>query len=178
MANTFHIEPEMYQQIVEHLLKNSKEQVAFAFADVTIAEDGSLLRAFDLYLVPPKEFQFQSSYHISLTDDGLARVIKMAWDKEASLVDFHSHVSDLQAAQFSSSDLYGFSDWVPHIWWRLKGKPILAMVVSPFSFDALVWRVSPDQPEALAALHVGGEVKRPTGLTLKALEGSRGHRQV
>ena len=91
-----------------------------------------------------------SAPYISLTDDGLARVIIMAWDKEAALVDLPSHVSDLQPAHFSPSDIYGFSDWVPHIWWRLKGKPILAMVVSPFSFDALVWRVPPDQPEALA----------------------------
>jgi hypothetical protein len=168
----------MYQKVVEHLLKNSKEQVAFAFADVTITEDGVVFWAFDLYLVPPEEFQFQSGYHISLTDDGLARVIKMAWDKEAALVDLHSHVSGLHPAQFSPSDQYGFREWVPHIWWRLKGRPVLAVVVSPSSFDALVWRVSPNKPEGLAALHVGDDAKTPTGLTLKEIERTRGQREV
>ena len=178
MENKLHIGPDMYQQIVEHLLKNSKEQVAFAFVDVTSSENRVVFKAFDFYLVPPEEFRFQSSYHISLTDDGLARVIKMAWDKKAALVDLHSHVSSQHPAQFSPSDQYGFCEWVPHIWWRLKGKPVLAVVVSPSSFDALVWRVSPNDPEGLAALNIGGEVKLPTGLSLRELRRTRGPREV
>ena len=178
MGNELHIEPEAYERVVDHLLKNGTEQVAFAFADVTVAAAGVVFRVSDLYLVPPDEFQFQSGYHISLTDDGFARVIKMAWDKQAALVDFHSHVSDYYPAQFSPSDLYGLREWVPHIWWRLKGKPTLAVVVSPSSFDALVWRLSPTEPEALDPLHVGSQIKTPTGLTLRALERSRGQREV
>ena len=102
----------------------------------------------------------------------------MAWDKQAALVDFHSHMSDVYPAQFSPSDLYGFRDWVPHVWWRLKGKPVLAVVVSPSSFDSLVWRASPNDPEVLTTLHVGGDAKSPTGLTLKELERSGGQQQV
>jgi hypothetical protein len=178
LGNELHIEPETYQQVVEHLLKNSTEQVAFVFADVTARDNGVVFRTSGLYLVPPEDFQFQSGYHISLTDDGLARVIKMAWDKQTALIDLHSHVADLFPAQFSPSDLYGFREWVPHIWWRLKGKPVLAAVVSPSSFDALVWRLSPNEPEGLVALHVADEVKSPTGLTMKALERIRGQREV
>lgn len=178
MGNELYIDPDGYQQVVEHLLKNNTEQVAFAFADVIAGDNGVLFRASGLYLVPPEDFQFQSGYHISLTDEALARVIKMAWDKQAALVDLHSHVSDLYPAQLSPSDLHGLREWVPHIWWRLKGKPVLAAVISPSSFDALVWRLSPGEPEALAALRVGDEVKPPTGFTLRALERTHGRREV
>ncbi len=96
----------------------------------------------------------------------------------AALVDIHSHVSDAYPAQFSPSDISGLREWVPHIWWRLKGKPVLAVVVSPSNFDSLVWRMSPNDPEGLEALNVGGEVRLPTGLTLSALERSHGQREV
>jgi len=174
VPNELHIPPDTYEQIRRHLLKDTTEQVVFAFADVTATEEGVLFSAAEVYCVQAHETQFQSGYHISLTDDCLARVIKVAWDKQAALVDFHSHLSDLYPAQFSPSDLYGFREFVPHIWWRLRHKPLLAMVMNPSGFDALVWRTSPDAPEALAALRIGEDVKAPTGLTLKVLERSRG----
>ena len=178
MANELHIPPTTYEQIRGHLLSDASEQVAFAFGDVTSTDEGVTIRASDVYLVQPHEFQFQSGYHISLTDDCLAKVIKMAWDKQAALVDFHSHLWDGRPAEFSPSDMYGFREWVPHIWWRLKGKPVLAIVVSPSSFDALVWRVSPSEPEPLEGLHAGGQVVAPTGLTIRTLENARGQREV
>ncbi len=174
MTNHLDIAPSVHDRLFEHLFKDGMEQVAFVFAEATATGDGVLFSAQDAYLVQADEFAFQSEYHVSLNDDCLGRVIKQAWDRKASLVDLHSHISGLHPTRFSPSDLCGLSDFVPHVWWRLKHKPIAALVVSPSSFDALVWTSSPDDPEGLASLRVGGGEIFPTGLTLRMSEARRG----
>lgn len=154
----------------DHLLGSRVERVAFAFADYRSSEESLKFQAKEIYLVQPDEVVFESDFHITLTDDCLAKVIKMASDKGAALVEFHSHLSPLFPAKFSPNDISGFREFVPHIWWRLKQKPILAIVVSPTDFDALVWHSGPDSPEALAALVVEGDRKLPTGDTINDLE--------
>src|SRR5437660_1288816 len=99
------------------------EQAAFLYAT---ASDGRF-RVTGWEPVVPEDFTIQTSFHIELSDAVRARLIKRAHDRSASLVEIHSHLGPW-AAQFSPSDLAGFEEWVPHVRWRLKGKPYGAFV--------------------------------------------------
>jgi hypothetical protein len=168
MGNRLIISERDYTDIERHLLQSEDEQVAFVFAQVEATSQDVTLRADEHYLVPAEELEIQLPYHVSLTDEAQGRVIKKAWDRGAALVELHSHTNPKYEAAFSRSDLAGFGEFVPHVWWRLKGKPYLAVVVAPSGFDALVWRLGPDTAEGLGAMEIGGELRRPTNRTLAA----------
>ena len=57
---------------------------------------------------------------------------------------------------FSPSDMYGFSDYVPHCRWRLRGRPYLAVVVSPAGMDALAWTSADGKAIGLDAIRPAG----------------------
>jgi hypothetical protein len=66
----------------------------------------------------------------------------------------------------------GFQEWVPHIMWRLRQRPYVAVVVTPDSFDALVWQAGDQvmRPRGLHSLVLDdGRELRPTGETLRLL---------
>ena len=142
------------------------EEVAFLFTEPDSAS--GILRACEIYTVPADGFVYQSDVHVSLTDDTRAYVISRAWAIGGALVEAHSH--RYGPAAFSPSDLFGFSDWVPHVRWRLHGRPYLALVLAPDGFDALVWEGSCRHASPLDALLVDGCCPQaPTGLTCRQL---------
>ena len=114
------------------------------------------------------DFVIQTSFHIELTDAVRARVIKRAHDLGATLVEMHSHLGKWPA-QFSLSDIAGFHEWVPHVRWRLKGKPYAALVVTRKGFDGLAWIESEDP--VVAKLLIDGAVECATGLSRKETYG-------
>lgn len=143
-----------------HLLESGRgtEEVAFLFARYDGASGGAF-RVVEWYAVPPEGFAFCSAWHFELSDETRAYVIKRAHDLDASLIEAHSH-DDPDAPAFSPSDLYGFSEFVPHVWWRLKGRPYGAMVVSPGGLDGFVWRQGPNVPERLVGVDAEGRLLR------------------
>ncbi len=58
---------------------------------------------------------------------------------------------------------------MPHVLWRLKGRPYAAVVVAASGIDGLVWTAENTFP--LSALLLGNNQVRPTGLSFKALSG-------
>lgn len=110
------------------------EQVAFLFA----AYDAGVLTVDAVELMSGADIASQSDVHVELADAARARVIKRAWDTDAALIEAHSH-GPRGVASFSASDLAGFEDWVPHVMWRLRGRPYAALVVAGASWDALGW---------------------------------------
>jgi hypothetical protein len=119
-------------------------------------------------------FESRSNFHLVLRDDTRAEIIKWAWDSGASLVEVHSH--DFGLARFSPSDLDGLEDWVPHLWWRLRGRPYGAIVIDGETIDALAWIDDDHTPEQVIDLTVeGGEVVASTELTL-AIDTNRSSR--
>jgi hypothetical protein len=118
----------------------------------------------DWYPVHPAGFVRQYEYHFELTDEVRAEVIKKAHDLKASLVELHSHEAIFPVA-FSPTDFMGFSDFVPHVWWRLKGRPYLAVVVSTNGYDGLVWLNSPEEPQQLDAISTERVLLKPTGFS-------------
>jgi hypothetical protein len=149
-----------------HLFRNHREQAAFLYADTKDLGNGTEFWCSELDLIATKEVEYHSAAFLSLTDRCLGRVIKRAWDSGTSLIEIHSHTDTSYAAAFSASDIRGLAEVVPHVWWRLQGRPYVAMVISPRGFDAVVWRLDPQHPESLTKLIVGDQVRYPTGLSL------------
>ena len=140
------------------------EETAFMFVNHEIKNNAEVFNCLDWCPVLSDGYHFQSDYHIELSDKMRAKVIKQAFDLNASLVEFHSHISKLPA-QFSASDFMGFQEFVPHIWWRLKGRPYLAVVVSRTGFDGFVWVKDPETPERLDFIVGDNSILKSTRLS-------------
>lgn len=157
---------ESYEALCGHLFQpeGEIEQAAFGFVERRQSNDSIVFRMVEWMAVPPSGFEIQTGYHIELTDTVRASVIKRAHDLDACLVEFHSHTGRWPAS-FSLSDRMGFREFVPHVWWRLKGRPYVAVVAARFTLDGLVWLTGPETPERRNSLVVGGKTFPCTGLT-------------
>lgn len=163
-----------YRQIRECLLPpdSEVEEAGFIFAEIT--DDQGLLhfRIKDWYHAQATDFDIQTAYHIALKDDMRPRMIKRAHDLECGLIEVHSHLG-WREAEFSASDLYGFSEFVPHIRWRLGKKPYAALVFAQNSFDALIWhgheKTASPLTHILTTSESGSHRHMPTGHTLRSL---------
>lgn len=167
MTTTIKMSAKAWLRTREHLLQNEVEQVAIGFFEVARASESLTLTVEDVYFAPPSDFSFQSSYHIELTEEAQARIIKNAWDRKAGILELHSHVCTHHEARFSPSDLAGFNTFVPHVMWRLGGTPYAAVVVTEQSFDALLWDKDPRTPIELDRLELDSYSLKPTGKTIR-----------
>lgn len=159
-----------------HLLPNARgpEEAAFVFARASRDEGAASFESIEWSPVNPEGFASRSAYHLELSDETRARVIKRAHDLAASVVEFHSHRGKSDA-QFSPSDWAGFEEFVPHIWWRLKGRPYAAVVVTSTGFDGLAWLDSPDKAVVLDALVSDGTSLTATRLSPLTKDGYAFH---
>lgn len=157
---------ETQEALWRHLLPPGRtpEQAAFAFAIPEHRNGTTVFQGNEWYAIPPEGFESRSAVHFELTDAVRAQVIKRAHDLGASLIELHSHTGVWPAA-FSPSDLIGFREFVPHVWWRLKGRPYLAVVVTRANFDGFAWLTGPDAPVPLAGILKDQALLEPTGLS-------------
>ncbi len=163
-----------YKAIWEHLLPEgaTRESAAFIFAGFEEVNQSLVLKAQDYFLVGQDGFKAQYDDYIELSDESRISIIKKSHQTNTALIELHSHpFSSPWAAAFSLADMNGFEETVPHMWWRLPGRPYSAIVVSPSGFDSLVWLKDPHSPESLTALRVDGEMLKPTGMTLGGKHG-------
>ena len=167
MKLLLHLEPDTYRGVIAHLLPpgDAREHTAFLFVEQRNGHDQIAFHVRDTYLVDQAEFAGQYSDYVELSDEAHGRLVKRAHTLEASLVEIHSHPGPWPAA-FSLADQAGLRETVPHMWWRLKNRPYLAIVVAPSGFDALVWLDNPRVPRALDGLMVGPTMLRPTNNSL------------
>ena len=163
MARVFlELRPDLYRAVWAHLLPRPwiVEEAAFVFAAHKEVGGRHLMSGLDWYPVRPGGFESRSAYHLELTTETQAGVLKRAHDLGASLVELHSH-SGAGLPRFSESDLWGFEEFVPHAWWRLKRRPYAAIVAGCSGFDGLAWVDAADRPEPLAGINVGSELLTP-----------------
>ena len=160
----------VYRDLRRHLIPPGarQEEAAFLFAHA----DGAAFKFVDWLPVPPEGFAHQSEFYIELTDEMRAGTIKRAHDLESSLIELHSHPFQ-QEARFSPSDRQGLLEFVPHVLWRLPGRPYAAVVMTPTNFDALVWIDDVAQSAPLRLRLDDGRVIEPTQATAAAW--SRSH---
>ena len=164
---TIRIPQSEYRPILAHLLQpDGCENAAFVFCNCEPHSNGVQFSYVDWLAVEPDDCVARSAYYLQLADETRARVIKQAHDLQTSLVEFHSHRSAFPAA-FSTSDFGGFDEFVPHVWWRLKGRPYAAVVVAESSFDGIAWIKDARSAQAMTAIDTHVELLRPTGLSLR-----------
>ena len=157
--------------LFSNLAQTATEQVCFLFSGESAADN--ILRVVEIYAVPPGEFERQSLYHVALADGVRGRVIARATQIGGSLIEVHTH-PDGDPASFSHSDLSGLEEWVPHVRWRLRGRPYVALVFAEETFDGLVWDNGVDEPKQLGELILERTGSRsPTGITSRLLSGGR-----
>lgn len=162
------VEGGLYDDLIAHLLppECEQEQAAFLFACAARSDHQVLFEVIEAVKLGPSDFAAQEGDYLEMTDERRAGLIKRAHDLDASLVEMHSHLGPWPAA-FSYADRMGLKETVPHMWWRLKSRPYLAIVVAKSNFDALLWLDNKTVPRALDALLVGDWLLKPTNLSLK-----------
>jgi proteasome lid subunit RPN8/RPN11 len=154
-----------------HLLSNDvgEEEAAFLFAHVEHTSRGVTFNVRDWYAVTSDDYSRRDREGIELNDASRARLFKAAHEGGFSLVECHSHPGPWPAG-FSETDVNGFGEFVPHVWWRLKGRPYAAIVVASDTFDAIAWVDSPDCAIPVDAITDGGRLLYPTHESLKRWE--------
>lgn len=159
--------PEQWDELCIHLFKGRPEWVAFLFGKHD--EDSDQLRIEDVYRVPLDRYAVQGPFHVELDDEVRPEVIKAAFDKEAILIEVHSHRSQ-DIAAFSPTDFDGLEEFVPHVLWRLSGRPYVALVLAEGSFDGLSWAQKNAQAETIRGIRIdGGPLRSPTAASLGPL---------
>ncbi|MDQ4125727.1 MAG: hypothetical protein M3134_09035 [Actinomycetota bacterium] len=146
----------------EDSFSDTVEAVGFFLADIG---DASRISLRNWRPLGADDYESRSDFHVSLKDHVRQDVIKWAWDEGASLVEVHSHGPKWEA-EFSPSDIAGFEEWVPHVWWRLRARPYVAIVTAGKTFDALAWIRSPVEPEQVTHIQSGARRLAATGRTL------------
>jgi len=166
--NRLNLSADLHDRLWSHLLPKTtkREQAAFLFCRTEVLGADLTFEPVDHVLLSEAYFAAQYTDYMELTDEARIGLIKRAHALKASLVEFHSHPGPWPAA-FSLSDRAGLQETVPHMRWRLKKRPYLAIVVAPSGFDALVWRDGGKFPESLAAIDVEGTAMTPTNASLE-----------
>lgn len=160
----------VYQSLIDHLLPKGSddEEAAFLFVRGDCNSAQPVLTVIDWFGVDRAGFATQSSGYLELVDEMRPTLIKRAHDLAACIVEMHSHPHPWPAA-FSPTDLRGLNEFVPHVRWRLKGKPYVAVVVAPTGFDALAWTNESGKSEEILGISIDGTLLRPTAITFANL---------
>lgn len=166
MRTLLELPGDVHDSLWKHLLPEEPgpEEAAFIFALYGADNGIGIFRCVEWFPVPPGGFASRSPFHFELSDTTRAAVIKRAHDLNTSLIEFHSHTG-AWPVRFSPSDWRGFEEFVPHVWWRLKGRPYAAVVVAATGFDGLVWSTGPDAPVRLDGIFVDGLLLQATHLS-------------
>lgn len=148
------------------------EQAAFGFARPEMRANGLRLHL-DAWLPIVRDgFNAQSEAYLELRDGMSGTVIKRAHDMGACLIEFHCHMGPWPA-MFSLSDVAGFQEFVPHVWWRLRGRPYAAVVMTVDAFDGLAWIEAADLPVGLDVIQTPSRRIAATGRSVRALREGR-----
>jgi hypothetical protein len=170
MRSVIRIDEARYAAIHAHLLPAhaDSEEAAFLFARFNESPETTELVVVEHYLVRPDEFHVHAMGYLDLKEETHNRVIKRAHDLHAALIEMHSHPFTFHgAAGFSYTDRTGLGEVVPHVMWRLPGRPYGAIVVAPGGLDALIWFERHGQPATIDEIQVGEDAIIPTGLTMQ-----------
>lgn len=153
-----------YLNIRNFLLQDQSEHVVFMLANPVIEATKITFKITDYNLIPDLETD-NSAYDLRLKEGAQAKIIKWAWDNKACLIEIHSHPFSKTSAEFSLYDHEGFEEFVPYVWWRLKGKPYLALVFGQTDYAALAWMDNPNDSIAIEGILVDGKLLKPTNST-------------
>src|SRR5260221_3028561 len=168
MKSILRISRELYDELMDHLLPGSafKEEAAFLFVRRKNSDDIMGFDVIESKNVLARDFSSECGDYLELADETRVELIKRAHDLGACLVELHSHIGPYPAA-FSNADRIGLKETVPYMWWRLKKRPYLAIVVARSGFDALAWIENPTTPVPLNGITVDHRLLQPTNRSLE-----------
>ena len=168
------LDPCLKDALWSHLLPSDcmQEQAAFLYCTTLVVNASTTFKVIDTAFLEPNDFASQCSDYLELSNATRMEIIKRAHKLNASLVELHSHPGPWPAA-FSFADRQGLKDTVPHMKWRLKGRPYLAIVVAPSGYDALLWPYNSKTPKALSGIQVGDALMEPTNASLEGWNDER-----
>jgi hypothetical protein len=147
--------PSLFDELLAHLER--PEEVAFMLADPPT--DGCF-RVRELRTIGGERFLGPRDDNAELDDAIRGDVIRWAWENDACLVEAHSHGPIFLPARFSAFDLDQFVEWVPHVRWRLGGRPYAALVAAGDDIDGLAWIA--EAPEPVDAVLIDGRPRLST----------------
>jgi hypothetical protein len=161
----------LYDDVIAHLLPpdTEQEQAAFLYVRAVRSPSQVVFEVIEAEKLGLGDFVVQEGDFLEMTDETRSRLVKRAHDLEASLAELHSHIGPWQAG-FSISDRKGLKETVAHMWWRLRKRPYLAIVVAKSGFDALLWLDNPKMPRALDGIFARNRLMKPTNLSLGGWE--------
>lgn len=159
MSAALHVDNRVFEAARADLAVGA-ERIGFFLADFLADDRAFMLREWNLV-----EGTVRRGLHVELTDEAKDAVISMAWSTGSCLVEAHSH-GDWAPAQFSPTDLEGFDEWVPHLFWRLRRRPYAALVTAAETIDAVAWVDDPTTLEPVDAIAVDGRPLATTGRTV------------
>jgi proteasome lid subunit RPN8/RPN11 len=166
-----HFEEGEYLALHNYLLADApRERAAFVYVEIDQQGLSYDLHVRRVELLTDGDFVVQAADYLEITDEARQRVIKTAHGGGLAVVEFHSHPFDFPA-ELSNADYLGLQKTVPHMLWRLKGRPYAAVVVGPNDFDGLVW--PPGQPASQILTIIDGESEfAATGRSLRKWKSS------
>lgn len=143
------------------------EQLAFLGAKV----DSDALSVASMLAIGPDLLDAQDPWHVALTDAGRVAVFRWAHNANLAVIEVHTH-GNAWPACLSPTDIDGLVRWVPHVMWRLPGRPYAAVVVAGDTIDALIWPGLGLKPQTATAIERADRLYIPTGHSLTALSGT------
>jgi hypothetical protein len=160
MRYTVSMPEAMFERLRRDLFQNELEQAVFLYAEHRQDDNGIHVTAVDYHLVPPEGWEIQHEFHLELTDEERARVLKRARDGGYALIDCHSHPPVLDDVEFSPSDVWGITEFAQYVRWKLGGRPYAAMVWGQASVDAVGWHADFKSPSPISEILVEGSPRR------------------
>jgi hypothetical protein len=158
---------------VQNYLDHPSERMAFLAATVTDgteASEGDWAVVEVMYLDVDADYAYQGWAGVELADHIRPKTLKWATEREAALVEIHSHGPGIKATTFSTTDLRGLTEITPSLLWRLGGRPYAAVVVGGRNdHDSLTWTAKDTPPALITELIIGTTTTRPTGRALARL---------
>lgn len=157
----------VHSRLLNHLLPRDavREEAAFLFLEPVVSGERLIFEYVDEELLSASDFASQEDDYLELSTETRARLIKRAHDLNACVAEMHSHPFPWPA-EFSFADRVGLRETVPNMFWRLKNRPYVAIVVAPSGFDALVWLDSAQPPHPLSGIIAGSRLLHPTNRSL------------
>jgi hypothetical protein len=141
------------------------EHIGFFLADWNGADRRFSVR--EWRAVADDEYRVLTDFHVALKDSVRGSVIKWAWDSGACLIETHSH-GRFGRVGFSPTDVSGLEEWVPHLWWRLSGRPYAALVSTGESVDGWAWITAANQPEQIDRVILGSTEMTASGRSFRS----------
>jgi hypothetical protein len=156
----------MLRAVQAHLFQPGvrEEQGGFLLCTVPAGDPPYRFAAVDWVPLHRRDYVIQATDYLELTDEARIRIIKVAHDTNTALVEVHCHPGNYPAC-FSHADIAGLDEFVPHIRWRLKGKPYGALVFAQRSVDGLAWFGTSKAAMSIECIAFGTQRLQTTGLT-------------